>query len=336
MCRKLLFLASFVFVLVLTLTGPSSAELVAWWRFDDGSGTTAVDSTGNGNDGTLSGNPQWVAGQLGGALDFSGTNSRVTAPHIPLDNRSFTIAMWVNLGQNTSQHIALSQGPGSTNNGLHLRLGQTATGGINFGFYGNDLITGGGILELNTWYHLGFVYDIDDQQKRIYVDGALVDEGASTPFLGTTQDTLIGSWNSDQWFEGILDDVQIHNNALSEAEIQSAMSGQGYPNALAPNPADGSLILETWASMSWEAGDFAVSHDVYFGDNFDDVNDGTGDTFQGNQGSVYFVAGFAGYAFPEGLVYGQTYYWRIDEVNETDPNSPWKGMTLSLAMAANL
>ncbi|HUV66996.1 MAG TPA: LamG domain-containing protein, partial [Sedimentisphaerales bacterium] len=103
----------------------------------------------------------------------------------------------------------------------------------------------------------------------------------------------------------------------------------GNPFARNPNPADGAMKTETWASMGWSAGDFAASHDVYFGDNFDDVNDGTGDTFQGNQGSVYFVAGFAGYAFPEGLVYGGRYYWRIDEVNEDDPNSPWKGKVWS-------
>ncbi|GAF81766.1 unnamed protein product, partial [marine sediment metagenome] len=105
------------------------------------------------------------------------------------------------------------------------------------------------------------------------------------------------------------------------------VGGRGNPYARRPSPEDGGMVMETWASMSWIAGDFAVSQDVYFGDNFGDVNDGTGDTFQGNQDvdSLYFVAGFPGYAFPDGLVNGETYYWRIDEVNDADPNSPWKG-----------
>jgi hypothetical protein len=81
--------------------------------------------------------------------------------------------------------------------------------------------------------------------------------------------------------------------------------------------------------MSWRAGDFAVSHDVYFGDNFDDVNDGLGDMFRGNHELPYFVAGFPGYPYPDGLVNGKTYYWRIDEVNDTEPNSPWKGKVWS-------
>jgi len=95
--------------------------------------------------------------------------------------------------------------------------------------------------------------------------------------------------------------------------------------AVDPTPADGALHADTWVSLNWKAGDFAVSHDIYLGDNFDDVNDGTGDTFRGNQGTTYFVAGFAGFSYPDGLVPGTTYYWRIDEVNDADPNSPWKG-----------
>ncbi|HUT47516.1 MAG TPA: carbohydrate binding domain-containing protein, partial [Sedimentisphaerales bacterium] len=92
-----------------------------------------------------------------------------------------------------------------------------------------------------------------------------------------------------------------------------------------PNPADGAIHPETWASLSWKPGIAATSHDVYFGDNFDDVAAGTGDAFRGNQGSVYYAVGFGDYAFPDGLVYGTTYYWRIDEVNDLNPDSPWVG-----------
>jgi hypothetical protein len=61
------------------------------------------------------------------------------------------------------------------------------------------------------------------------------------------------------------------------------------------------------------------------GDNFDNVNGGVGDSFQGNQAGASIVVGFPGFPFPDGLVPGTTYYWRIDEVNDADPNSPWKG-----------
>ncbi len=55
------------------------------------------------------------------------------------------------------------------------------------------------------------------------------------------------------------------------------------------------------------------------------MNAGTPDTFRGNQGAVSLLVGFVGNPYPDGLVPGTTYYWRIDEVNTADPNSPWKG-----------
>jgi hypothetical protein len=95
--------------------------------------------------------------------------------------------------------------------------------------------------------------------------------------------------------------------------------------AMDPSPEDGALNMSTWVVLNWTPGDFAVSHDVYLGESFDDVNDGLGDTFRGNQSTTNYVAGISGYAYPDGLVPGTTYYWRIDEVNDADPNSPWKG-----------
>ncbi len=55
------------------------------------------------------------------------------------------------------------------------------------------------------------------------------------------------------------------------------------------------------------------------------MDNGTGDSFRGNQADTNYIVGFPGFPFPDGLVPGTTYYWRIDEVNDTDPNSPWKG-----------
>ncbi len=101
-----------------------------------------------------------------------------------------------------------------------------------------------------------------------------------------------------------------------------------------PGPANGALHEDTWVTLSWRAGEFAVSHDVYLGEDFDDVNDAMNEseTFRGNQTLEFYVAGFPGYAYPDGLVPGTTYYWRIDEVNEAEPNSPWKGDVWSFSV----
>ncbi|MEJ2704212.1 MAG: LamG domain-containing protein [Sedimentisphaerales bacterium] len=86
------------------------------------------------------------------------------------------------------------------------------------------------------------------------------------------------------------------------------------PYATAPDPADGDMREDTWVNLMWSPGISAVSHDVYLGDNFDDVYNGDGNTFQGNQIFTFFTAGFIGFAYPDGLVRDTTYYWRIDEI----------------------
>jgi len=121
--------------------------------------------------------------------------------------------------------------------------------------------------------------------------------------------------------------MRIYTRALNEVEVLGVMAGGGaeYPLASGPTPEDGTYHLDTWVNLAWRAGDFAASHDVYLGDNFDDVDAGAESAFQGNQAGIFLVAGFPGFAYPEGLIPGTTYYWRIDEVNDAEPNSPWKG-----------
>ncbi|MHC4171685.1 MAG: alkaline phosphatase [Planctomycetota bacterium] len=99
----------------------------------------------------------------------------------------------------------------------------------------------------------------------------------------------------------------------------------GDPQAWNPDPAVRAAHLETWVTLSWNMGAGVVSNDVYFGENFDDVNSGTGGTFRVNQTETSFTVGLAGFPYPDGLVPDTTYYWRIDEVNDTEPNSPCKG-----------
>ena len=84
-----------------------------------------------------------------------------------------------------------------------------------------------------------------------------------------------------------------------------------------PTPADGSIYNNTSVNLSWWPGDTAISHDVYLGISFNEVNNGTNGTFRGKQTATSFIAGSPESPYPDGLVPGTTYYWRIDEV-ETD------------------
>ena len=324
MCRKLICL--FTFIVVLSIAGNASADLVAQWRFDESSGSTAYDLVG-GHDGSLEGDPQWVAGKVGsGALEFDGAGDFVncgSSPdyEIPVN---ITIACWIKVDvfDKTWQAIITTSDSswrlhrsGSTNN---IAWGTTGLAPLD--------LTGTTDVSTGDWFHVAGVYD--GSQKLLYINGEVDASSDSTGSItASTMPVYIGdnSASTGRFWAGLIDDLRIYNNALTQAEIQSAMLGEGFGYASGPNPEDGAIHPDTWASVSWRAGDFTVSHDVYFGDNFDDVNNGTGDAFQGNQIDAFFVVGFPGYPYPDGLVNGTTYYWRIDEVNEADPNSPWKG-----------
>ena len=112
--------------------------------------------------------------------------------------------------------------------------------------------------------------------------------------------------------------------------LVSNVNGQVATN---PTPADGALHAATWVGLNWSPGVSAVSHDVYFGENFADVNAGTGEAFRGNQAATNLIVGMPTFLYPAGLVPDTTYYWRIDEVNDLDPNSPWKGDVWSFSIA---
>ncbi len=92
-----------------------------------------------------------------------------------------------------------------------------------------------------------------------------------------------------------------------------------------PSPGSGAIHADSWVTLTWEPGDYAASHNVYFSENILDVLLSTPEGFRGNQAGTSFIVGKEGHLYPEGLVPGRTYHWRIDEVNDLHPDSPWKG-----------
>jgi hypothetical protein len=202
---------------------------------------------------------------------------------------------------------------------------------------------------LDEWIHAAATYDGDT--AILYRNGEPVVEdttgvgGALNHEDGTGRFAINGNYNSlngglREHASCTLDEVLIFDGVLDQWQIRNLMD-LGFmrglkprTKAFRPSPADGALHMDTWVNLSWAAGAFAVSHDVYLGDNHDDVENAArnSELFRGNQTLTFLVAGFPGFAYPEGLVPGTTYYWRIDEVNEADPNSPWKGDVWSFSV----
>ena len=97
--------------------------------------------------------------------------------------------------------------------------------------------------------------------------------------------------------------------------------------AYGPKPANGATDVPRDASLSWKSGIYAEKHDLYFGANFNDANEATISDPRGvlvsesQDGTTFEPLG------TELLEYGRTYYWRVDEINDIETDSPWKGRT---------
>ena len=214
---------------------------VAHWTFDEGAGTVALDSSGNGNDGIFVGDPQWVAGVVGGALEFNGDDylDCGNGPSLQIQD-AITISFWFNVVafENTWEAMLskgdsayrVSRGDG-TGDATHFGISGTTGGGGNGWFNGNSIVTGG------VWHHFAGTYD--GAEGRIYIDGAL---DATTEATGQIDIETDGFWignnsqNPDRFLHGILDDVRLYNQALSQAEIRVAMKGPSAGEPVEPVP----------------------------------------------------------------------------------------------------
>jgi len=95
-----------------------------------------------------------------------------------------------------------------------------------------------------------------------------------------------------------------------------------------PVPEDGAMVTSTEVTLQWQPGMISLSSNVYFGENYEAVSNATPedtDIFQGNMTEITFTVGSAGSSYPSGLSEKTTYYWRIDEINDLDANSPLTG-----------
>ncbi len=159
----------------------------------------------------------------------------------------------------------------------------------------------------DAWVEIKCVIDLDNNTVDEYYDGDLI----------TTH-----QWDNDQ--HDTLQVIDLYGNGASSIYYDD-IKIEAPTNAYNPQPADGAILEATWVTIKWSPGSEAVSHDLYLGEDFDAVNERAPETFRGNQATPYYVAGFPGFAYPEGLVPGTTYYWRVDEINEQHPDSPWEG-----------
>jgi len=207
---------------------PPETALVGYWEFDEGSGTIAHDSSGNGNNGVIH-TATWTDGIVGKALHFNGVDSWVEVPNSPtLTNLSqITVEAWIQEDSITAQLkgiVSKCDGKAPPTNAEYF-LGTTENGKVFFETDRGTAIfsvqTTPLITEAGRWYHVAGTWSGDTY--TIYVDGAPVLSGNCTPqtTLSNNLPVQIGRHGAESWvyFQGIIDNVKIYNCVRTAQQI---------------------------------------------------------------------------------------------------------------------
>ena len=210
--------------------------VVGSWHFDEGSGTTAYDTSGNDNDGTIYG-ATWTDGKFGKALSFDGVDDYVEVPDSDsLDLQTLTLEVWNKLDALSDTGVLYKRSglPGSlgTNANYQMEIYPPGDGNYYFAFSYRDGSSWQNVYSTNTpietgkWYHV--VMTFDSGTGRVYINGKLDAEKTGLPSLVTNDYHLVigAAWND--YFNGIIDEVRIYNRALTPEEISDLYNNYGY------------------------------------------------------------------------------------------------------------
>lgn len=204
--------------------------IVAYWDFNEISGNTASDVTGNGHDGTLIGDPQWTNdGKFGGALEFDGEGDEVDVPfHADLNQEVFTITAWANVDSGSANHRAVvSSRADFPQRGFifYAEPGNTWQFWIGAGANHWKPVQGPAV-NLDDWDHLAGTYA--DGNHKFYVNGEFVGEENFDISVNPEEEFLIGAGANETAahnyrFVGKIDEVRVYDRVLTEDEIGAVM-----------------------------------------------------------------------------------------------------------------
>jgi hypothetical protein len=201
----------------------SNAELVAHWNLDEGNGEEIKDVTGNGYDGIFKGDPVWVDGVYGKALEFDG-DDHVEVPGVKdINPESITMATWVYFDDVTGRRDFLSR-----NDDYAFSLGGNPRDGKLWAIIttaGDWLDVGGATsIAVNKWYHVALTYSATTKMLTLYLNGEKDGEDAAPSGMEHRHggSLTLGTYQN-RYLEGKLDDIKIWDEALSPEEIKQSM-----------------------------------------------------------------------------------------------------------------
>ncbi|MDI9432455.1 MAG: hypothetical protein QM570_12120, partial [Planctomycetota bacterium] len=298
-------------------TAQTDESLIGWWKFDEGVGTTAADSSGNGRDIELV-SATWEEGFAGSAVHFHGAGYGRDREFSSTAN-AITVCAWIWHEAFIANHVEryVTVGPEiavlrkETDGRLHFYI--TPGGAFSHAYASNVLVEG-------QWLHIAGTWD--GAAQRLYLNGEEVATLTPSGVLGTGTMFRLSSPDGEP-LDGMLDEVRVYDRALSGQEITAVMNPGGLVKAGKPVPANKATDVPRDVTLSWTAGKSAITHDVYFGTSFDDVNAAS----RSNPLGVLLGQDESGATFdPPGLLdFETTCYWRVDEVNGAPDFTIFKG-----------
>jgi chitodextrinase len=206
---------------------PAPAGLVAGYSFENGSGTTVTDVSGNGNSGTITAATWEPAGRYGGGLNFNGSTARVRVPGSPSLGltTAMTLAAWIRPTANQTGWRTILQRETDTYalNASNSKGALRPSGGATLGG-AFQWVSGPTASPVNAWTHVAVTYD--GSILRLYVNGTQVATAVASGTIESSSSPLwIGGNNPyGEYFQGVIDEARVYNRALSAAEVQAAMN----------------------------------------------------------------------------------------------------------------
>ena len=244
---------------------PPPPGLVAAYAFDEGTGSVAVDASGNGHQGAIVGAAWTTGGRYGGALSFNGNNAYVGLGSLGTFYRdSFTLEAWVQKQSGNKNDVAVV---GTWNgNGPMLWVDHIATRyHLTLGGSFSSYLDSGVNPTAGVWQHLAATFD--GTTARIYIDGTQVASRPVTSSVGTSDTWRIGAYAGVPagFFDGVIDNVRIYDRALSTAEIQTdlndpiTVAGTSDPTMPANFAVAGRNTTSAWVQWSASTDDVGVT-----------------------------------------------------------------------------
>ena len=249
--------------------------LVGWWRFDEGSGSTAADSSGESNNGTLNGSnglPTWASGVSDGALQFDGTDDYITLgdnDDFDFGMGDFTLSAWVKSSENGRTQVIIDKREIEPAVSGYILYKESADDNLTMALVNSSnthmiSTSDAGDLSDNAWHHVAAVRE--GSEVRLYTDGLLVQTAIYDVDVSSSGTFTIGCNSEEvtcqQPFNGPMDEVAVYSRALSTQEIRdfcqlndptgSTCSADDVPAQLTPS--NDLELPPTRAFLSWEVG----------------------------------------------------------------------------------